>query len=392
MVTFGEKSRVCCVVGTRPEAIKMAPVVMALRQRPWADVRVLATGQHRSLLDQAMRSFGIEIDDDLDVMEPDQSLASLTARLLLRADGYLAREKPDFVLAQGDTTTVLATAVACFYRRVPFGHVEAGLRTFDTGNPFPEEFNRVVTSLATRLHFAPTESARRNLLNEGVSDPVISVTGNTVIDALLWMRDRRPEPPFQFAPGAQVVLLTTHRRENLGDPMRGIFAAVRSLLERFPRLEFVYPVHPNPNVRKLAYATLRAEERVHLCEPLSYEDLVATLTRADLVLTDSGGLQEEAPALGKPVLVLRTETERPEAVDQGVVKLVGTDANAIVREVARLLTDPRHYRSMAKHVSPYGDGQAARRICDVLEAHLMQADQASSTQPSARHFGSARVA
>ena len=360
--------RICVVVGTRPEAVKLAPVIRELKSAPWAEVNVLATAQHRQLLDQAFQDFGIAPDHDLDVMSPNQGLAKVTARILDRIADYFDRTEPDLVLGQGDTATVFATAVACFLARIPFGHVEAGLRSNDLGSPFPEEFNRVVASLATTLHFAPTAAAQASLLAEGVPASKVWVTGNTVIDALLQTSVRDHPTPLQFEADSRVVLLTAHRRENFGAPLRQVFEAVTALLSMFPKLHVVYPVHPNPNVGELANHVLGAQLRAHLMPPLAYPDLVAVLKRCDLVLTDSGGLQEEAPALGKPVLVLRNETERPEAVAAGVAELVGTDTSTIVSRVSRLLVDPAAYALMAKGVSPYGDGRASARICEIIRA------------------------
>jgi UDP-N-acetylglucosamine 2-epimerase (non-hydrolysing) len=368
------KKKICCIVGTRPEAVKMAPVIAALRRASWAEVDVVATCQHREMLEQALAAFEIGIDVDLDVMVENQTLAGLTARILTRLDPYLVDRKPDLVLAQGDTTTVLTAGIACFYRQVPFGHVEAGLRTFDMNYPFPEEFNRRATGLLATLHFAPTATARDNLRLERTPDEAIVVTGNTVIDALLDMRARQPALPFALPEDATVVLMTAHRRENFGPPLENVFAAVRELLDRFPRLHFVYPVHPNPKVSSRAREMLGGHPRVLLCEPLGYPQLVAVLNRCALVLTDSGGLQEEAPALGKPVLVLRRETERPEAVDLGVARLIGTDRTTVVDEVATLLTDPQAYSRMSRGGSPYGDGLAASRIVEAIARHF-QRDQ-----------------
>ena len=348
----------------------MAPVIAALKATSWADVKVLATGQHRHLLDQALRDFNVIIDDDLDAMRENHSLTGLMGRILSRLDPYLSKEAPDFLLGQGDTTTVVAAAIACFYNRIPFGHVEAGLRTYNLDYPFPEEFNRVVTSLATTLHFAPTEQARANLLKERISDAKIVVTGNTVIDALLLTASQHPLMPYSIEDDVRLILLTAHRRENFGEPMRNIFGAVRELIRRFPDVEFIYPVHPNPNVAKLAYQFFSAEPRVRLCLPLSYPALVAVMQRCAIVVTDSGGLQEEAPALAKPVLVLRTETERPEALAFGVAKLIGTQEQNVVWEVEQLLTNKSAYAKMAKGVSPYGDGHAAERICEALRRRL----------------------
>ncbi|WP_135467436.1 non-hydrolyzing UDP-N-acetylglucosamine 2-epimerase [Crenalkalicoccus roseus] len=357
---------VLCVVGTRPEVIKMAPVVTALRRRPELQVRILLTGQHRHLLDQSLATFGLRGDADLDVMRPNQTLSGLTARILEALDPVLEHDPPALVLAQGDTTTVMATAIACFHRNVPFGHVEAGLRTGDLRYPFPEEFNRIVAGRVAALNFAPTEGARRALLREGIADSTIHVTGNTVIDALLEVAERCGAPPVTLPEGRRLMLMTMHRRENFGAPAASVLEAVRELCAAFPDLIVLYPVHPNPNVRGLAEAALSSHPQVYLTGPLDYESLVAAMKHATLVLTDSGGLQEEAPALGKPVLVLRNETERPEAVELGVARLIGTDRARVVAEVSRLLTDPAAYEEMAKGISPYGDGHAAERITEVV--------------------------
>jgi len=354
-------------VGTRPEAIKMAPVVLELRRRPWARVRVLATAQHREMLDQVLGLFAIAPDRDLDLMRPNQTLAALTARLLDGLDGALEQESPWAVLAQGDTTTVLATALACFYRRIPFGHVEAGLRTGDLAYPFPEEMNRSLAGRLAAVHFAPTESARANLLREGALPATIHVTGNTVIDALLQVAAREAPPLPGVPDGRRLLLVTAHRRENFGAPLAAICRALLTLVERNPDVHVLYPVHLNPNVSGPVRAALGGHPRVTLCPPLDYLPFVAAMKRSTLILSDSGGVQEEAPALGKPVLVLRAETERPEAVAEGVVKLVGTEHDAIVEAAQTLLDDADAYRAMARGVSPYGDGHAAGRIADVLE-------------------------
>jgi UDP-N-acetylglucosamine 2-epimerase (non-hydrolysing) len=361
-MTSGRVS-VLCIVGTRPEAIKMAPVILALKREPWAAVRVLATAQHREMLDQVLRLFDIEPDVDLDVMEPNQTLPALTARLLIALDDSLARERPGVVLAQGDTTTVLATALACFYRRVPFGHVEAGLRTRDLDNPFPEEMNRVVASRLTRFHFAPTETARANLQAEGIVDRNIHVTGNSVIDALL---DVAARTSGEVDETKRLLLVTAHRRESFGAPFIELCRALRTIADRHDDVDILYPVHLNPNVREVVYAALNGHPRIRLVPPMDYAPFVAALKRSFLVLTDSGGVQEEAPALGKPVLVLRDETERPEAVKAGVVRVIGMKADRIIAETERLLEDRAAYASMARGVSPYGDGHAAERIVAVL--------------------------
>lgn len=350
----------------------MAPVIKALESEPWARVRVVATAQHRHMLDQVLGLFGIEPDVDLDIMRPAQSLTTLTARLLLALDGVLESEKPDAVLAQGDTTTVMTIALACFYHRTPFGHVEAGLRTGDLLNPFPEEMNRVVAGRMARWHFAPTASARQNLLREGFTADSIHVTGNTVIDALLNVAEMRPDIGVALDPDKRLVLMTAHRRENFGEPFREICRAVRYLADRNEDIQVLYPVHPNPNVQAVADELLRDHKRIVLCPPLDYLPFVGAMQRAYLILSDSGGVQEEAPALGKPVLVLRRETERPEAVDEGVVKLVGPIFEHITAEAQRLLDDADAYRDMARGVSPYGDGKSAARIAAILRRSFVQ--------------------
>lgn len=363
--------KIVCVVGTRPEAIKMAPIILALEDEPWARVCVLATAQHRQMLDQVLEVFGIEPDVDLDVMRPGQGLTALAARLLLAVDGVLEAEAPDAVLIQGDTTTIMVTALACFHRGIPVGHVEAGLRTGDLDHPFPEEANRTLAGRLARWHFAATESARRNLLREGIPAPSITVTGNTVIDALLSVADKEAgsKPETGVAPGHRLVLITVHRRESFGAPMREICRAVQTLAVRNPDVRFLYPVHPNPDVERAAHEVLRAGN-VHLCPPLDYTSFVAAMKRSYMIISDSGGVQEEAPALGKPVLVPRQATERPEAVEEGVVELVGTDHDRIVEKAQRLLDDEAAYKAMARNVSPYGDGRAARRIVKVLREHF----------------------
>lgn len=360
------KKKIVCVVGTRPEAIKMAPVILALQAAPWAEVKVVATAQHRQMLDQVMGFFGIRPDIDLDIMRPDQSLSSLTARLLQALDEVLTNEQPDAVLAQGDTTTVMAVALACFYRRIPFGHVEAGLRTWDIQNPFPEEANRVIAGRLARWHFAPTEGSKENLLREGVDGSSIYVTGNTVIDALLTTASKELAVGVPLDDKRRLVLVTSHRRENFGQPFRNICQAIRQLAETNDDIEILYPVHPNPNVKTVAYDILGGCANIVLCDPLEYAPFVAAMKKAYLIISDSGGVQEEAPALGKPVLVLREETERPEAVDLGVVKLVGTTTNTIIREAQLILDDEQAYKAIARGISPYGDGNAAGRIVDVL--------------------------
>ena len=357
---------IVCSIGTRPEAIKMAPVVLALKADPAFDIKVLATAQHRDLLDQVLDIFAIQPDHDLEIMQANQGLPELTARLMLGLDKVLAGVEPDMVIAQGDTTTVLVTALASFYRRVPFAHVEAGLRTGDMASPFPEEMNRVLAGHLSALHFAPTTSSRDNLLREAVPADTVHVTGNTGIDALLDVASRDPDTGLDLDPDKRLILVTAHRRENFRKPFAQVCEALRAIADANDDVQLVYPVHPNPNVYDVAHRELGDHPRILLTQPVDYGPFVALMKRAYLLLTDSGGVQEEAPALGKPVLVLRAETERPEAIEAGVVKLLGTDKNAIITETQRLLDDPVAYAAMAKGVSPYGDGRAAERIRDIL--------------------------
>jgi len=359
------KRRILVVVGTRPEAVKMAPVVHALRGEPWAECRVLATAQHRHLLDQILGFFGVAPDLDLDLMRPDQSLADLTSRMIAALDPVLASEHPDLVLAQGDTTTVMVAALCSFYRRIRFGHVEAGLRTGDKWQPFPEEVNRAVVGRLADLHFAPTERAAANLRAERVPAAAVHVVGNTVIDALLWTASRVDPAKFRPAPGRRLVLVTAHRRENFGAPFEQVCRGLRRVADR-PDVELLYPVHPNPNVRSVVERLLTGHPRVRLCEPLDYPDMVAAMRACTLILTDSGGVQEEAPSLGVPVLVLRNETERPEGVAAGAARLVGPHEDRIVAEATRLLDDPAAHRAMASVQNPYGDGTSARAIAAIL--------------------------
>lgn len=363
--------RVLVTVGTRPEAIKMAPVIKALQADPDLECRVLATAQHRQMLDQVLSVFGITPDVDLDIMQPGQTLTGLTGRLLVRLEEVLAAEKPDAILAQGDTTTVLATALASFYDRIPFGHVEAGLRTGDITNPFPEEMNRVVASHLTRWHFAPTQLAADRLLAEGYAADSVYVTGNTVIDALHFVAATNPDTGLTIDPDKRLLLVTLHRRENFGEPLVRICDALTQLMDDNPDLQMVLPVHHNPNVRGLVNERFGGRERVILCDPLDYTAFIGTMSRATLIMSDSGGVQEEAPALGKPVLVLRETTERPEAVTAGVTKLVGTQAEPIRAAAQELLDDPKAYAAMARKESPYGDGLAAGRIVQTLRRDLL---------------------
>lgn len=357
------------VFGTRPEVIKLAPVIFALRQHGGARVTLCSTGQHRSMLDAALEAFELRADFDLEIMRPGQHPADVFGRLMLGLRPLLEELKPDIVVVQGDTATVAAGALAGFLHGVRVAHVEAGLRTRDRRAPFPEEVNRRLTGVVADYHFPPTARARDNLLNEGVAPESVFLTGNTVVDALHWMRDRvagRPLPAHTEADGRRLVLVTAHRRESFGEPFRALCQALREIAERFDDVQLLYPVHLNPNVQRPVREILGDCRRVRLIEPLGYPDLVAALNRAYLVITDSGGIQEEAPALGKPVLVLREKTERPEAVAAGVVRLVGTCRERIVAEATRLLADPAAYAEMARPVCVYGDGRAAQRICEVL--------------------------
>jgi UDP-N-acetylglucosamine 2-epimerase len=363
------KITVLSVIGTRPEAIKMAPVVRKLAEHP-DRVRslVAVTGQHRELLDQALTLFSIRPDFDLDVMRPGQSLSGLTAALFGGLDGLIEEVRPDWVLAQGDTTTVFVTAMVAFYRQTRFGHIEAGLRTGDRRRPFPEEVNRRVADLVADAYFAPTERARHMLVAEGCPEPDVVLTGNTVIDALRDVADRPYDwssgPLAGLPEGRRLVLVTAHRRESFGATLLGICQAVGDLAREFEPdgVHLVYPVHPNPNVRGPAAGVLSGLPNVTLTEPLDYLSLVHLMKRSSLVLTDSGGIQEEAPGLGVPVLVMRDTTERPEGVEAGVVRLVGTDRGRIVSEASKLLRDPSALSAMASRVNPYGDGRAAERV------------------------------
>lgn len=360
----GSKKKVLVVWGTRPEAIKMAPVVLALRREKRLLTRTCVTAQHRQLLDQALKVLAIRPDRDLDLMRPDQTLDALTARVLDGMRPVLLAEKPDLVLVQGDTTTAFAVAAAAHFLKIPVGHVEAGLRTHDFDQPFPEEMNRVLVSDLATLHFAPTPLAKKNLLKEGIPAKNIFVTGNTIVDALRLL-------PRQTSGGARgrasnrLILLTAHRRESFGKPMENIFHAVLDLVKKHPDIEVLYPVHPNPNVKGPAYRILR-HPRVRLTAPIPYTELLEAMRASTLILTDSGGIQEEAPSFGKPVVVLREVTERPEAAMAGASFIAGTGRKAIVAAADRILNDPRLYRRMAAVPNPFGDGRAASRIAKVI--------------------------
>ena len=364
------RKSIVCVVGTRPEAIKMAPVIRSLQNEPWADCRVLVTGQHRELLDSMLEFFEINPHFDLQVMRAGQSLTELLARLLVGLREQFVANRPDMVVAQGDTTTVLAAALAAFGERIPFAHVEAGLRTHDLNSPFPEEGNRVLAARLAQLHFAPTRGSRDNLLREGISSESIINVGNTVIDALLWAADRKSPIEAPLNPRRRLVLVTAHRRDCFGAGLENICQAVSEICETFDDVEVLWPVHPNPSIGPVVRNALGGHPNIHLCEPLSYGSFATAMNSAYLILTDSGGVQEEAPALGKPVLVMRESSERPEAIDAGVAKLVGTDRAQIVAAASRLLSDAAEYSRMSRGACPYGDGRAAERIVGVVAQYL----------------------
>jgi UDP-N-acetylglucosamine 2-epimerase (non-hydrolysing) len=370
--------KILTVFGTRPEAIKMAPLVKLLAQQHDFDARVCVTAQHRQMLDQVLDLFDIAPDYDLDIMKPGQSLSDVTTAILTRIEPVLKEFKPDLVLVHGDTSTTFCTTLAAFYQRIAVGHVEAGLRTGDLQSPWPEEANRKLTGALVNMHFAPTAQSQDNLLQEGTLEERIHVTGNTVIDALLWVqkklatdgaltRSLRARFPF-LRDDARMVLVTGHRRENFGDGFERICAAIRTLAGDFPDTDFLYPVHLNPNVMEPVKRILSGVDNVHLIEPQDYLPFVYLMTRAHIILTDSGGIQEEAPSLGKPVLVMRDTTERPEAVAAGTVRLVGTDADTIVAAVTTLLCDQNEYDRMSFAHNPYGDGEACARIVDIIRS------------------------
>lgn len=376
------------VFGTRPEAIKMAPLARLLRNWPGVELFVCSTGQHREMLRQVLEAFELEVDEDLDLMTQGQTLNGLSQQLLLHLDESYARVRPDMVLVHGDTTTSFIAALAAFHRQIAIGHVEAGLRTGDLRSPWPEEANRSLTGVLADLHFAPTADARDNLLREGRSPESIEVTGNTVIDALLWMRDHQRASQWQPAadsplaaldPDKRLVLITGHRRENFGKGFEQICQALAELAGRYPQVQFVYPVHLNPQVRGPVHALLDGLSNIHLVAPQDYPNFVWLMDRAHLILTDSGGVQEEAPALGKPVLVLREVTERPAVLEGGTVLLVGTDPVRIVAQSARLLDDAEAYRAMNRVFTPFGDGHASEKIAQRL-TRWAQTRTSGSTQ------------
>lgn len=365
------KIKVLTIFGTRPEAIKMAPLVKEIEKN--SDILesiVCVTAQHRQILDQVLELFDIKPDYDLDIMKDNQNLWSLTSDVLLKTKEVIEEVKPDVVLVHGDTTTSMAAALSAFYAKVPVGHVEAGLRTFDKYYPFPEEINRVFADAVCTYHFAPTDESCENLKKSQIPTENIYKTGNTVIDALLYTVENHNEEVDGLTLNSELktILMTSHRRENFGEPIREICKAVLELVENNKDIEFVYPVHPNPNVRQPVYELLDGKDRIHLIQPLEYAQFCSLMKKAHIILTDSGGVQEEAPSLGKPVLVLRDTTERPEAIEYGTVKLVGTDKNKIVSEIEKLLQDNNEYKKMSEAINPYGDGFASKRIVEVLKS------------------------
>ena len=367
--------KIMSVIGTRPEAIKMAPLILALEEEKNIESVLCVTAQHRSMLDQVLTLFDLTPDYDLNIMKQNQTISMITANVLLGMNDVLEKEKPDMVLVHGDTSTTFVTALACFYHQIPVGHVEAGLRTYNKYSPFPEEMNRVLTGHIADLHFAPTQRNKDNLKREGIDEKNIHITGNTVIDALLKVVDK----PYAFEDDVlsalnfeekRVVTVTCHRRENLGEYMDQIFRAIARIAKEFPDVEVVYPVHLNPKVKEAASKHLGAIKNVHLIAPLTYQPFVNLMAKSHFIITDSGGMQEEAPALGKPVLVVRQETERPEAVEAGTVKLAGVQEQDIYAMAKELLTKKKEYESMAKAVNPYGDGKACARIIEILKKAL----------------------
>ena len=356
------------VFGTRPEAIKMCPLVRELKQRPGIKTVVCVTGQHRQMLDQVLEAFSVVPDYDLSIMKAGQTLFDITGSILERIRGVLEAVAPDVVLVHGDTTTTFATALACFYMQIPVGHVEAGLRTYDLSSPYPEEFNRQAVGIVARYHFAPTDRARDNLLREGKRAETIFVTGNTAIDALKYtVRPEYATADLDWAADSRLILITAHRRENLGAPMHHMFRAIRRIVEAHGDVKAIYPIHMNPVVRRAAAEELAGCDRIRIIEPLDVFDFHNYMARSYLILTDSGGIQEEAPSLGKPVLVMRDTTERPEGIAAGVLRLVGTDEQPIYDHFKALLENRAEYDAMARAVNPYGDGFASRRIADILE-------------------------
>lgn len=360
-------NKIMLVFGTRPEAIKMCPLVNELKKHKNINVLVCVTGQHRQMLDQVLEAFAVVPDYDLSIMKDKQTLFDVTVNILERIKTVLEEVKPDVVLVHGDTSTTFVTALACFYLQIPVGHVEAGLRTYNIYSPYPEEFNRQAVSIISQYNFAPTELSKQNLLKEGKSPESIYVTGNTAIDALkTTVRADYTHPELDWADGSRLIMITAHRRENLGEPMRHMFKAIRRVMDEHPDVKAIYPIHMNPVVREIAQEYLGDDDRIHIIEPLDVLDFHNFLNRSYLILTDSGGIQEEAPSLGKPVLVMRDTTERPEGIAAGTLKLVGTEEETIYREFSRLLSDKTEYDAMSKASNPYGDGHACERIAKIV--------------------------
>ncbi|MBQ1502531.1 MAG: UDP-N-acetylglucosamine 2-epimerase (non-hydrolyzing) [Clostridia bacterium] len=360
--------KVMVVFGTRPEAIKMCPLVKELKTRKSLETVVCVTGQHREMLDQVLRAFGVEPDYDLSIMKQGQTLFDVTVNILERIRAVLEEVAPDVVLVHGDTSTTFVTALACFYMQIPVGHVEAGLRTYNIASPYPEEFNRQAVSIVARYNFAPTETSKGNLLREGRDPDTVFVTGNTAIDALkTTVRENYSHPELDAVKDSRLILITAHRRENLGAPMHSMFRAIRRIVDEHPDVFAIYPIHMNPVVRQAAAEELGGCGRIRIIEPLEVLDFHNFMARSYMILTDSGGIQEEAPSLGKPVLVMRDTTERPEGIAAGTLKLVGTDENVIYENFKLLLEDKNEYEKMAKASNPYGDGHACERIADILE-------------------------
>ena len=360
---------VAVIVGTRPDCIKSMPVVQALREKSGLKTVLISTGQHREMLDQVFETFGIQPDIDLGLMKHGQSLAEMSSRMILALDGAFAEVSPDFVIAQGDTTTTFIASLVAFYRQIPFGHVEAGLRTHNIHNPFPEEFNRQATRLVARQHYAPTELAAQNLVAEGVKPEDVFVTGNTGIDAVLQVAKLMPQTWYPNFVG-RLILMTMHRRENWGEPVAGVAKAARQLIDEHPDSFLVVAMHKNPDVRSVLMSELEDHNRIDLIEPPQYEQFVKLIERSYFILTDSGGVQEEAPSFGKPLLVLRETTERPEGVTAGCARLIGTDPTAVLEFGRKLFSDQEFYDSMAKSASPYGDGKASEQIADAVDRLL----------------------
>lgn len=359
--------KIMLVFGTRPEAIKMCPLVNELKKREGLQTIVCVTGQHRQMLDQVLKAFSVEPDYDLSIMKDKQTLFDVTTAILEKIKAVLESEKPDVVLVHGDTSTTFVTALACFYLQIPVGHVEAGLRTYNIYSPYPEEFNRQAVSIISKYNFAPTELSKQNLLKEGKKVETIFVTGNTAIDALkTTVCADYTHPELEWAKGSRLIMITAHRRENLGEPMKHMFGAIRRVMDEHPDVKAIYPIHMNPVVREIANNILGDDDRVHIIEPLDVLEFHNFLSHSYLILTDSGGIQEEAPSLGKPVLVMRDTTERPEGIAAGTLKLVGTEETTIYQEFSKLLSDKDEYEKMSKASNPYGDGFACKRIADIL--------------------------